>query len=83
MNTKIRIQPRMPGTSRIPVSASLAEEIEACIRADMKMFRVSRSYVIANHLAYIYNIKVTDYRKPTVVRRNANPRKVSGHNSRA
>jgi hypothetical protein len=68
---RCRNQPRIPGVRRTPVSASLLAEIEECIRADMKMFGVSRSFVIATHLAAMYNIRTTDYRKPVLVKKRA------------
>jgi len=66
-----RTQPRILGVRRIPMATCVLSEIEECVRADMKMFGVSRSFVIATHLAHSYGIKVTDYRKPVLVRKQA------------
>ena len=84
MSKKLITQPRIRGIKRTPVFSALLPEIEACIRADMKMFGVSRSYVIANHLAYVYDINVVDYRAPKIVARNATTRimrKKSGYHT--
>jgi len=63
MKKKIRHQTRLVGQTRTPMSTCVISEIEECVRADMRMFNVSRSFVIATHLAHAYGIKVEDYRR--------------------
>lgn len=68
---KYRSQSRIPGITRTPVFSSLLPEIEESIRSDMHMFKVSRSFVIATHLAHAYGIATEDYSKPRLLKKRA------------
>jgi hypothetical protein len=58
-----RSQPRIPGVRRSPVSTAVTKEIERHLQQEMRRYGVSRSFVIANALAFVFDIEVVeDYR---------------------
>lgn len=51
MPPKMRIQPPSYGEVRQPVSSAFLFKLERAVQAEMKRFRVSRSFVIATAVA--------------------------------
>jgi hypothetical protein len=54
-------QPRIPGYRRTPMGTAVITEIERAIRKEMKRYDVSRSFVIANALAFTFGISTASY----------------------
>lgn len=57
----MRSQRRIPGLKRKPMSTAVLAEIELCIEREMARYGVSRSFVIANALAYTFSIDFESY----------------------
>lgn len=57
----MRSQRRIPGFKRKPMSTAVLTEIEQCITREMARYGVSRSFVIANALAYTFSIDFESY----------------------
>lgn len=72
MQHKIRTQKRIQGSHRKPVGTAVDKLIESWLREQMRLFRVSRSFVIATAIADVANIKLRDdYRKPLLLKKRA------------
>ena len=57
----MRSQRRIPGVHRKAMSTAVLKEIELCIEREMARYGVSRSFVIANALAYTFSIDFESY----------------------
>ena len=65
-------QPRLKGVKRKPYHTAVINQIEATIEQESARYGVSRSFVIANALAYAFGIPVESYipeDKPKVKKR--------------
>lgn len=58
--TNIRVQPRLRGNRRTPVSSAVTTRIEDAIRKEMRRYGCSRSFVIAVALAYTFDIELSN-----------------------
>jgi hypothetical protein len=63
----MRIQKRVKGYARRQFSTRVIKEIERAIEKECKRYGVSRSFVIANALAFTFDISVEDYAAPSKV----------------
>ena len=77
----MRSQRRIPGVTRRHMSTAVLKEIEQCIDREMARYGVSRSFVIANALAYTFSIDFESYLPekevksgPRIVRTNGKTR---------
>jgi len=57
----MRIQRRIKGQVRRQFATSVIAAIEKAIKSECKRYGVSRSFVIANALAFTFGIKTEDY----------------------
>ena len=57
----MKIQPRHRGYTRRPYSTSVIQAIERKVEQECKRYDVSRAFVIANALAFVFNIDVEPY----------------------
>lgn len=57
----MKIQPRIKGMTRTPMGTAVIDQIERAIQKEMARYGVSRSFVIANALAFTFNIKTASY----------------------
>ena len=71
MKRKYRSQTRIPGVHRMPMSTALLKELEAWVQDEMRMWKVSRSFVLANCVSFASGIKSEDYRKPRILKKRA------------
>lgn len=71
-NSKLRTQRGVPGQIRKRVSSAISKQIERRLKQEMAHFGVSRSFVIANALAFTFGIEVEDdFRKPQLIKKRA------------
>ena len=56
-----QIQPRIRGVVRTPQHTAVADAIERAISRECTRYNVSRSFVIANALAFTFGIETADY----------------------
>lgn len=72
---RLLAQPRLKGVKRKPYHTAVINQIEAAIEKESLRYGVSRSFVIANALAFVFEIPVESYitaeKKP---RKKARPR---------
>jgi hypothetical protein len=61
INLIMRIQRRIKGYTRKPYSTAVEQKIERAIEKECVRYGVSRSFVIANALAFTFNIDVEQY----------------------
>jgi len=61
MAAKIRHQRRIKGVRRLHVGTAILKDIEKCIAREMARYGVSRSFVIANALAYTFGVDFESY----------------------
>lgn len=61
MPLKFRSQARIPGQTRRRYSTAVLNQIEAAIERESARYGVSRSFVIANALAYAFGIPIESY----------------------
>jgi len=61
MPLKLRTQARIPGVSRRRYSTAVLNQIEAAVERESARYGVSRSFVIANALAYAFGIPIESY----------------------
>ena len=64
----MKIQRRIKGYTRRPYNTAVIDQIEKAIERECARYDVSRSFVIANALAFVFNIKTESY-IPTKIRR--------------
>lgn len=58
-------QPRISGSHRTPMGTSVIPDIERWIQKEMRVWKVSRAFVIATCVAFVAGIEEQpDYRKP-------------------
>jgi len=57
----VRHQKRIKGVKRKHVGSAVLRDIELCIEREMARYNVSRSFVIANALAYTFSIDFESY----------------------
>ena len=57
----MKIQPRIKGVTRTPMGTAVIDQIERAIQKEMARYGVSRSFVIANALAFTFGIKTASY----------------------
>ena len=57
----MRIQPRIKGYTRRPYNTAVIDQIEKAIEKECARYDVSRSFVIANALAYTFGISTESY----------------------
>jgi len=57
----MQIQKRIKGYTRRPYGTKVIDEIEHAIEKECARYNVSRSFVIANALAFVFNIKTESY----------------------
>jgi hypothetical protein len=57
----VRHQRRIKGVKRKHVGSAVLRDIELCIEREMARYNVSRSFVIANALAYTFSIDFESY----------------------
>jgi len=57
----MKIQPRIKGYTRTPMGTAVVDQIEKAIRKEMARYGVSRSFVIANALAFTFGIETASY----------------------
>jgi hypothetical protein len=57
---RIRTQPRIPGTRRLPIGSAIDHAIERALNREMLRYGVSRSFVVAVALAYTFGIELDE-----------------------
>jgi hypothetical protein len=57
----VRNQKRIKGVRRLHVGTAILKDIEKCIEREMARYNVSRSFVIANALAYTFSLDFESY----------------------
>jgi hypothetical protein len=63
---KIKTQPRIPGVQRVPGVGYFTPEVEQAIQWEQKYWKVSRSFVINNAVAFALDVHQNanqEYRK--------------------
>lgn len=67
--SKIRTQKGIPGQQRKRVGSAVTQQIERRLKQEMRIWGVSRSFVIANALAFTFHITLEDdYKRPILVK---------------
>jgi hypothetical protein len=67
-------QPRLKKGSRTPVGSSFMGQLERAVQAEMRRFKVSRSFVIATAVAHVLgvdeqaNYRASDHKRGRVLR---------------
>jgi hypothetical protein len=57
-------QPRIAGCRRVPMHTAVVDAIEAKIQAELRRYPgVSRSFVIANALAFTFGVEIPSYKR--------------------
>jgi len=73
---KLRFQKRIPGVARRRYSTAVINQIEATIERECARYGVSRSFVIANALAYAFGIPIESYLDDEPPVKKGRPRRV-------
>lgn len=68
MKQKVRTQTRIVGFQRRPMGTAVIKEIERKVKEEMRVWNVSRSFVIANALSFVFNVEMENYKKPQLVK---------------
>ena len=58
----MRIQRRIPGIVRTHLGTAVIDKIERAIERECKRYGVSRSFVIANALAFTFGVDAENYK---------------------
>jgi len=66
---RLIFQKRIPGMRRKHYGTAVEKKIEEALEKEVARYGVSKSFVIANALAYVFDIEVEDYTDPAVKRK--------------
>lgn len=63
MARKVRAQPRIKGQTRIPTGTSVLENMRKWVDREARIYGVSRSFVLANCVSFVFGIPMVSYRE--------------------